>query len=94
MCGSGACMARGVCMAGGVHGRGHAWHGGVAHGRGTCMVGGVHGRVACMALCVVRGHAWHACPPDTMRYGRSMHGQYTSYWNALLFMFISSTVSE
>ena len=39
---------RGVCMAGGVHGRracvwqgGHAW-------QGVCMVGGVHGR----------GHAW------------------------------------
>ena len=35
-------------MAGGVHGRRHAWQeacmaGGV-HGRGACMVGGMHGR--------------------------------------------------
>ena len=30
-------------MAGGVHGRRHAWQG-VMHGRGACMAGGVRGR--------------------------------------------------
>ena len=31
------------------------------------------------------GHAYHACPPATTRYGRSMRGRYASYWNAFLF---------
>ena len=35
-------------MAGGMHGRGHAWQGacmaGGVHGRGACVVGGMHGR--------------------------------------------------
>ena len=30
------CVARGVCVAGGVHGGGHVWW-------GACMVGGMHG---------------------------------------------------
>ena len=49
---------RGTCVAGGVHGRGHAWW-------GACMVGGMHGRGTCMAggcawqrAHVARGHAW------------------------------------
>ena len=41
----GACIAGGVCMAGGMHGGGHVW-------QGACMAGGawqgVHGG----------GHAW------------------------------------
>ena len=63
----GACMGRrvvcgrGTCMVGGVHGRGHTWHGeggvcmaggvhggGGMHDRGTCMVGSMHGRGACV----------------------------------------------
>ena len=64
----------GACMAGGVHGGGHVWQGGM-HCRGACMAGGGHvwqgvgmcGRGACMAggvhgtgrACVVAGHAWH-----------------------------------
>ena len=35
-----------------MHGRGHAWRGGV-HGRVVCMVGGMHGEG-----CAWRGHAW------------------------------------
>ena len=63
------CVARGVCMAGGVHGGG--LHGGGHVWWGACMVGGVHG--GGVVLCggmrgrgggyVWWGHAWHACPP-------------------------------
>ena len=79
---------------------GHAWQGGVWQGdicgRRACMAGshvwqgdmcggGMNGR----GLCVAGGHACHAHHhppgPSTMRYGRSMHGQYASYWNAFLF---------
>ena len=63
-------------------------------GRGACMARGAY----MAAVCVWWGCAWggvhgwgHACPgeggvcmPDTMRYGRSMSGWYTSYWNAFL----------
>ena len=35
MCGRGVCIAGGVCMAGDMHGRGHAWQGGC--GRGVCV---------------------------------------------------------
>ena len=42
-------------------------------GRGACVVGGVR--------------AMHTSP-DTMRYGRSMHGRYASYWNAFLLVMI------
>ena len=46
--GGGACVVEGgVCMAGGMHGGRHAWH-------GVCLVGGVHGRGAC----VEGGHVW------------------------------------
>ena len=63
-----ACMVGGCAWQGACMAGGHAW-------QGTCMAGGMHGR----------GHACHTCPPcNTMRYGQSMHGQYTSYWNALL----------
>ena len=79
---------QGVCMVGGICGRG-------MHGRGVCVGGGT-----CMAG-ACRGHAWqgvcmpggvHArgtgmpctLPPNTMRYGQSMHRRYASYWNAFL----------
>ena len=87
----GVCVAgrhawQGVCVAGG-----HAWQGGVC-GREACMSGGMCGRGACMAGgCAWVGgmHGRGACmphmPPDTMRYGQSMRGQYASYWNAFLF---------
>ena len=88
MCGRGAYVTdggvhgRGAHMAGGMHGWGymageHVWwgvHGGGMCDRGACVAGGVHGR----------GCSCHACPPDTMRYGQSLHGQYASYWNAFL----------
>ena len=98
MCGGrGACVVGGghVWWEGGMcGGRGHVWLGGM-HGRGVgrrgalmmggyvgaCVVGAMHGKGACVA-------GWCAChvhPPDTTRYGRSMRGQYTSYWNAFLF---------
>ena len=69
-CPRGACMP-GVCVWPG----GHAW-------LGACMVGGRHARGGGMHA---RGdvHATHAPRPDTMRYGRSLSGQYASYWNAL-----------
>ena len=82
---------QGACMA-----QGHAWHGGMhgrvgVHGRGACVVG------ACMAwqgVCVVGDvHATHT-PPNTMRYGRSMHGRYASYWNAFLFLLQFCTLGE
>ena len=88
--GGGACMAGGHAWQGEVCGRegmcsgGHAWQGECMAG-GMCGRGhawqGVHGR-GCMA----GGHACHAWPPSTMRYGRSMHGRYASYWNAFLLL--------
>ena len=60
-------------MAGGMHGRGHAWQGGM-HGREECMAGSMHGRGVYMA--------------GGMRGRRDGHynGRYTSYWNAFLFI--------
>ena len=94
----GACMAGGHVWQGGIHGPGgHVWPGGVhaqgsmCGGWGVCVVGGmhVHGWGACMA----GRHVWwgrgmpHMPPwPDTMRYSRSMSGQYASYWNVFLFV--------
>ena len=98
--GGGGRAWRGACMAGGVHGRGHAWwgcawqgacvaggmHGGGVHGRGACLAGGVHGR----------GHVWqgvfvagahaagYACPPGGYDEIWSMSGRYASHWNAFL----------
>ena len=48
-------------------------------------------------VCVPRGHAWHARPPqwpDTMRYGRSMSEQYASYWNAFLLNLVTKFFAE
>ena len=41
-CMVGACVARGICVVGGMHGRGHVWQG--ACMAGACVAGGVHGR--------------------------------------------------
>ena len=51
----------------GVHGRGHAWEGGMCGGHmcgGGPVVGGMHGKGACMVV-VVGVHATHA--PPTLR---------------------------
>ena len=51
---AGTCMAKGACMAGGmhdggVHGRGHAWQRVcMVGGGGACMAGDMHGSGACM----------------------------------------------
>ena len=59
-------------MAGGVHG------GSSMHGGGHAWWGGAHEwRGSCMARMPPA--------PDTMINGRSMSGQYSSYWNAFLF---------
>ena len=50
---AGGMHGKGVCMAGGVCGRGCAWQGGV-HGGEACMAGGMYGG----------GHA--RSPPDRM----------------------------
>ena len=55
---------------------------------GVCMA-----KVGCAwqrGVCMVRGHVWQrgacmVCTPPSTRYGQSMHGRYTSYWNAFLF---------
>ena len=47
-----ACVVRGACMAGGVHGRGVCVAGGCAAG-GVCIAGGVW-----WGVCMARGHAW------------------------------------
>ena len=50
-CIGGVCVWLGACMAGGVHGRGHAWQ-----GEGACMTGGIcgirsmNGRSVCTLL--------------------------------------------
>ena len=63
-----------------VPGRGgHAWQG-VGRGKGGMCGGG--GWAVCMAGDV---HTTHN--PNTIRYGRSMRGRYTSYWNAFLLVF-------
>ena len=108
VCGGGVCdrghvgehVWQGVCMAEGMHGRGHAWQGhgacmagghawqGGMHGRGAC-VGGVHGR----GVCVAGKHVWQGCAwqgghawQGSVRYRREGHcsGRYASYWNAVL----------
>ena len=69
-------------MAGGMHGRGHAWQGACVvmgmHGIGACLAWGVHGGGACVSGGHAwqgdmhgRGHAYHACSlADTTRYGQ------------------------
>ena len=81
------CAWQGVCMVGGMCGRG-CMAGGM-HGRGACVAGGMHGTGACVVrgACMVggmhggeEGHAWCG-----KYYGiQSMSGQYASYWNAFL----------
>ena len=54
------------------------------HGRrGVCMAGG---HAWWGGACVAGGCTCHTCPPDTMRYGWSIHGRYASYWNAFLLL--------
>ena len=47
-------------MAGGVHGRGHAWGGTWqrVRGKGECMAGGMCDRVCIVGMCMAGGHAW------------------------------------
>ena len=77
MAGEGACVAVGVCMAGGVCGSGgHAWWGGVWRGghvwQMRCMRGGG-------GMCGRRnGHC---------------SGWYASYWNAFLFEILFNIIS-
>ena len=77
-------MAGGACVAGGMHSRGCAWEGACVAGghvwQGCVWQGDVCGGGACMG----RACMPHMPPPDTTRYGRSMHGRCPSYWNAFL----------
>ena len=52
-------------MAGGVHGREHAWQGRVA-----CVAGGVYGRGHAGGCMMGVVHGVGACMADTMRYGQ------------------------
>ena len=77
----------GVCMAGGMCGKGAYMHGkGGMHG--GCMVGSMHSRGACMAGGMHdRGHAWQGVHGRGGVHGTyykiwSMSGQYAFYWNA------------
>ena len=93
VCGGGGMWGGGMCGQGGMHGQGACMAGGM-HGRGVCVAeGGMHGREggmcgsgACMhrGVCVAGGVHAPPHPPDTTRYGQSMHGRYASYWNAFL----------
>ena len=98
----GPCMVGGRVWQGGMHGRetcmvrGCAWQGACVAGghvwQGACMAGGVPGMGACMAR--VPGGACVVCTPpgDTTRYGRSMRGRYTSYWNVFLLLYLLDTL--
>ena len=72
MHGRGVHAWQGACMAGGMHGRGHAWWGegvpGVVHG------GGMHGRGACMAgRCAWQVCAWQERRPLQRMHPTGMH---------------------
>ena len=59
---------QGTCMAGGMHGSGHAWEEGICGGghacQGVCMGGGHEWWGACMVGSVHgRGHAWQERQP-------------------------------
>ena len=65
---------RGVCMAGGVHGRGHTWWGacvvGVCMAGSECVAGAMHGR-GCVWQEGMHGKGVARGPPaDTMRYSQ------------------------
>ena len=70
-------MAEGVCMAGGVHGSGCQWQGGVCgwgHAwQGVCMAEGVHGRRDMHGrgwACMAGGHVWQgACMAEGCAWG-------------------------
>ena len=52
------------------------------------------GDIRARGACVPRGHACPPQRPDTMRYGRSMSGQYASYWNAFLLNLVTKFFAE
>ena len=88
---------RGVCMAGGMHGRGVCvWQGACMAGVCVCVAGGMHGRGhVWQGVCVAGGmhsrdHVWQQgmhgthVPPLARYYEiRSMSGRYASYFNHL-----------
>ena len=114
-------------MAGGMHGRGHAWQG-VCVAEGAYVVGGVHSRGVCMAggagmhcggcAWQGKGHVWPAgmrgwghvylggmcgrgaCMAGGVHGGGGMRGRrdghccgwYASYWNAFLFIILSTNM--
>ena len=77
----GGMCGRGVCVAGGMHGR-----------QGACMAGGVHGGGGVGGMCGRGVCMPHTHTPDTTIYGRSMRRQYASYWNAFLSQIFSVLV--
>ena len=82
------CSQGGMCGRECVCGRGHAWQG-ACKGWGHAWQGGMCGQVGmCGRGCVWQGVCMPYTPPDTTRYGRSMGGQYASYWNAFLLIWI------
>ena len=83
VCMAGGMHGSGVCVVGGVHGRGvhsrgHAWRGACVAGGAMCDRG-LAWRGACVAGSM---HAMH-CPSRYYEI-RSMSGRYASYWNAFL----------
>ena len=88
----------GVCIIGCVHGKGCAWQGGVC-GRGACMAEGMCGRRhAWQGACMTGGmhgrgmHGRGGLVLQGSMHGRRdgyCRGQYTSYWNALLYSLCS-----
>ena len=77
----GVCAWEGLCVVGGVHGRGYAWQEGcVQWGGGRGMYGGGMCGKGCMVGEVgggVRGRRDGHCS-----------GRYASYWNSFLLVFI------
>ena len=72
-----------MCGRQGMHGREHGWQGHAWLGhvwQGACMAGGMSGR----GLCVAGGCVWQGDVHD--RKNSNCSGQYTSYWNAFLFI--------
>ena len=60
VCVTGGVHGRGACMAGGMHGRGYAWQAGACMAGGHAWQGGMHGRGAYMAgLACMAGRGMH-----------------------------------
>ena len=84
--GGGVCVwqggvhSRGACMAGGMHGRGHAWQGCAWQGRVACMAGGMHGvRHAWQGACMAGGMCGGRCVWKGGMHG-GMHGKGGHAW--------------